>query len=57
MRDITMEEVIEQLEDLRRHCEDMIDEADPNDVFRKDAIALDIAIAKLKDLKKPASLN
>lgn len=39
-------------------CKDMGDKDNPNDIYHKDVIALDFAIARLKkDLKKPASLN
>lgn len=58
MRDITTEEVIEQLENLKSYCKNMGDKDNLNDIFHKDVIALDFAIARLKkDLKKPASLN
>lgn len=53
MRDITVEDIIEQLISLKLHCEDMADKSDPNDTWHKDVIALDFAIARLKkDLKR-----
>jgi hypothetical protein len=53
MRDITTEEVIEQLEGLKSYCKNMGDKDNPNDMFHKDVIALDFAIARLKkDLRR-----
>lgn len=39
-----LEEVINQLECLKIHCEDMKDDEDPEDVWHKDVAALKIAI-------------
>lgn len=44
------EEVIDQLEDLKRYCEISADEEFPEDAFHKDIAALTIAINILKSL-------
>ena len=50
---LTIEEVISQLQSIKSHCEDMEDKEDPEDIWRADAIALNIAIKIIK--KEPAS--
>lgn len=46
---MTKEEVIEQLKDLRYHCEDMIDpDSRYKDTWEKDVEALSIAIKTIK---------
>lgn len=45
---MTKEEVIEQLEDLKFHCECSVDKENPEDVFHEDIAALTIAIKIIK---------
>lgn len=45
--------MILQLEELKDHCESMIDKDDPNDTWLRDKIALSIAIRILK--KEPTA--
>ena len=44
---MTLDEVINQLKDLREHCYSMADEDDPDYIWNKDVEALDIAIKML----------
>lgn len=44
---MTLDEVINQLKDLREHCYSMADKDDPDCVWIKDLLALDIAIEML----------
>ena len=51
---MTNEETIKQLEDLREHCREMIDEKDEDrNVWKDDVQALDIAIEKLNQANSP----
>ena len=43
-------EEIEELESLRRHCSDMIDDSEPESVWRADCKALDMAISDMQEL-------
>lgn len=43
-------EAIEELESLRRHCSDMIDDSEPGSVWRADCKALDVAISAVQEL-------
>lgn len=44
-------EAIEELESLYRHCSDMINEFEPNSVWRADCKALDVAISAVQELQ------
>ena len=43
------ERVVAQLESLREHCLDMVDEADPDCIWNADVAALSIVIGELND--------
>lgn len=45
-------EAIEELESLHRHCSDMINEFDPDSVWRADCKALDVAISAMQELQE-----
>lgn len=51
---MTLEEVIEQLEDIKSHCEDMTVSGMSCDIWRRDAIALGIAIKIIKKTPRTA---
>jgi hypothetical protein len=46
-----LKDVIKQLEDLKEHCEDMIDKDDYENIWRKDVKALNRAIKIVKEYK------
>lgn len=52
---MTKEEVIDQLESIKRHCESMVDENEVHDIWRADTIALKIAIEIIK--KQPSEIS
>ena len=46
------QEMIEDLKSLHRHCSDMLDESEPDSVWRKDCTALDAAISAMQELQE-----
>lgn len=46
------QEAIEELKSLHRHCSDMINESEPDSVWRKDCKALDVAISAMQELQE-----